>query len=46
MRRRTKIAAFTIVKNAKVVVEQGKGRVRFVLEFREIVYDRHGFHVK
>ena len=34
------------IRNAKVVVEQDKSRVRFVLEDREIVYDRSGFHVE
>ena len=34
------------IKNAKVVVEQDKSRVRFVLQGREIVYDRSGFHVQ
>jgi hypothetical protein len=33
------------IKSAKVVVEQDKARVRFVLQGREIVYDGSGFHV-
>jgi hypothetical protein len=33
------------IKSAKVVVEQDKARVRFVLQGREIVYDRSGFRV-
>jgi hypothetical protein len=34
------------IRNAKVVVEQDKSRVRFVLQGREIVYDGSGFHVE
>jgi len=34
------------IKNAKVVVEQDKSRVRFVLKGREIIYDKSGFHVE
>jgi hypothetical protein len=34
------------IRNAKVVVEQDKGRVRFVLKNREIVGGRSGFHVQ
>jgi hypothetical protein len=34
------------IKGAKVVVEQEKERVRFVLESENIVYDRNGFHVE
>ena len=33
------------IKNAKVVVEQNKARVRFIMKGHEIVYDRSGFHV-
>jgi hypothetical protein len=32
------------IRNAKVVAEQDRSRVRFVLQGREIVYDQSGFH--
>jgi len=34
------------IKNAKVVVEKDKSRVRFVLKGREIVYDGTAFHIE
>ena len=34
------------IKNAKVVVEQDKSRVRFVMKGREIIYDKSGFRVE
>ena len=34
------------IKNAKVVVEQDKERVRFVLQHKEIIYDKSGFRVE
>ena len=34
------------IKNAKVVVEQDKERVRFVMKDREIIYNKSGFHVE
>jgi hypothetical protein len=32
------------IKNAKVVAEPQKSRVRFVLQGRELIFDRSGFH--
>jgi hypothetical protein len=34
------------IRNAKVVVEQDKDRVRFVFKVQEFIYDRKGFHVE
>ncbi len=34
------------IKNAKVVVEQEKSRVRFVMKDQEIIYDKSGFRVE
>jgi len=34
------------IKKAKVVVEQDKARVRFVLRGREIIYDKSGFRIE
>jgi hypothetical protein len=34
------------IRNAKVVVEQDKARVRFVLQGREIIYGKSGFHIE
>jgi hypothetical protein len=32
------------IRNAKIVVEPEKCRVRFVFQGRELIYDRSGFH--
>lgn len=34
------------IKNAKVIAEQDKSRVRFVMKSHEIIYDGSGFHVE